>query len=328
MRKVISIFAVLAVVAVLGTMVACGGGGASSESVNYTGENTPAILDTTGSVQLAREAVLDTMEGESLVDPDMFPLALASSDALDRFLDPDVAAGILINALTGEPAASPMVVQAEPLGYRCISGSESGFEGVGSVRGRICGDYNEAEETFDSVDYLEGTFINYSDDGVEYFQGTMIIDLRSGDLRMIMRDFSFDDGIDELFLDGIVSFTESGAVTSVRFNMFILFNDEGVWFNDLVLAEEDLVTYITSSINGRIYDFVDGYIDFVTIEELVTNDGDFYPSEGIIKLTGANGVSITLEVVDETGFMVYVDLDGDGSSDWQTSSPQPWAVGG
>ena len=326
MKSRISIFAVLAVVVMLGTMVACGGGGgSSSESVSYTGETMPSVLDTTGAVELARSTVLDTMEGDTYVDPNLFPLALSSPDVLDRFLDPDIVAGILINALTGEPAASHMAVQVEPLGYRCMSGSETGFEGQGSVRGRICGDFNESEQVFDTMDYLEGTFINYSTDGDDNFRGTMIIDMRSGDLRMIMRDFRFADGFgDELILDGMVSFTESGAVTSVRFNMFILFNDEGVWFNNLVMAETDFVSYITASINGRIYDFVDGYIDFVTVEDLVVDSGDIYPSNGTIKLTGANGVSITLEVVDETGFMVYVDLDGDGSSDWQTSSPQPW----
>lgn len=325
MRNRISISVVLMVAVMFGTMIACGGGG-GSESVNYTGETMPSVLDTTGAVELARGAVLDTMESDSLVDPDLFPLALPDSNALDMFLDPDVAAGILLNALTREPAASPMAATAEPLAYRCISGSEPGADGSGSVSGRICGDYDAQEDVFNTVDYLQGTFTNYTQDLEGYFHGTMIIDYRSGDLRMIFRDFSFEDSLDELFLDGMVSFMESGSSASVSFNMFILVNGEGVWFNNLVMIEEDFGTYITSSINGRIYDFVDGYIDFVTLEDFVVDEGDIYPSDGTIKITGANGVSITLEVVDANGFMVYVDVDGDGESDWQTSSPQPWEL--
>ena len=95
------------------------------------------------------------------------------------------------------------------------------------------------------------------------------------------------------------------------------------WIQD----NQKAVKNITNSINGRIYDFVDGYLDFETLEDFVTNDGDLYPSDGTLKITGANGASITLEVVDNTGFMVYVDVDGDGVSDWQTSSPQPWDTG-
>lgn len=325
MRRTTTTLAVIAVTFMLGAMFACGGGG-GSESVSYTGETMAAVIDTTDAVDLARDAVLDTMEGDSQIDTGMFPLTLSESDALAKLLDPDVAAGILINALTGEPAASPLGVSAEPLAYRCFSGSDGGLVD-GTISGRICGDYDEVLDEFTTIDFLQGTFSNYSDDGVEYFNGTMIFDMRSGDLRLTFRDLSFEDDVDELFLDGTASFIETASGTSINFNIFILINGEGVWFNELVLVEEDFITHIANSIDGRIYDFVDGYIDIETIEVLVTQDGDLFPSSGIIKLTGADGASIRLEVVDETGFMIYVDVDGDSIDDWQTSSPQPWIIG-
>ena len=116
MKSRISIFAVLGLVAMLGAMIACGGGGSSSESISYTGETMPSVLDTTGAVELARGSVLDNMEMESPIGTDLFPLAVSESDTLEDLLDPEVAAGILINALTGGPAASAVATPGSPAG--------------------------------------------------------------------------------------------------------------------------------------------------------------------------------------------------------------------
>jgi len=308
----------------MATMLACGGGG-GGDSVNYTGETMAAVIDTTDPVNLARDALFGAMEGDLSIDPDeLFPLAVAGSDTLKGLLDPDVAAGIMINALTGEPASSPLAVKADPLTYQCFNDSANGL--YGTVSGRICGDFDG--EDFTSVDYLRATFRDYSEDGVTFFDGTMELDARvNGVMSLKFSDVSLVDDVDDLFLDGRAVFTETLTSASIDFNIFILINGEGVWYNNLVLVEEDFVTYITDSIDGRVYDILKGYIDFETIEDLVIQDGDIYPSEGIVKLTGADGASIRLEVVDNTGFMVYVDVDGDGIDDWQTAAPQPWEVG-
>lgn len=315
----------LTVALMMATMVACGGGG-GGDSVSYTGETMAAVIDTTDSVDFARDALFGAMEGDLSIDPDeLFPLAVAGSDTLKGLLDPDVVAGIMINALTGEPASSPLAVKTDPLAYQCFNESGSGTYG-GTASGRICGDYDG--ETFTSIDYIRATFHDYSEDGVTFLDGTMELDVRvEGRMALFFNHMSLDDDVDELYLDGRVVFTETPTSASIDFNIFILINGEGIWYNNLVLVEEDFFTYITDSIDGRVYDILKGYIDLETIEDLVIQDGDIYPSEGIVKLTGADGASIRLEVVDNTGFMIYVDVDGDGIDDWKTATPQPWEVG-
>ncbi len=46
----------------------CGGGGGSSESVTYEGSTMPAVIDTTGSVELAKMAAMAGNDASDLVD--------------------------------------------------------------------------------------------------------------------------------------------------------------------------------------------------------------------------------------------------------------------
>ena len=96
----------------------------------------------------------------------------------------------------------------------------------------------------------------------------------------------------------------------------------------------------TITVNGRFYDFWNGYVDVTTetpiaiemyyddlAEEMVFVDE--YPTAGAIKLTGANGAWILIEFRDEgtPEFRLTVDLDNDPLDDplweWQ-SSWQAW----
>jgi hypothetical protein len=301
---------------------ACGGGGGGGQSVNYTGNDQPSVIDTTTAVDVAREVGMQSFGAESYMDTSILPLAVSGGPMLEQLLNPGEAAGVLLDILKREPAPVMMAVQADPLSYQCFSDSGSGYYS-GSGYAKICGDYDG--EYFTYIDYLKVTFNNYSDDGVAFLDGTMILDSRTSVMKLIFNDFSYHDSSENFFIDGTVNYAEGAGVSTVSYNLFVYdyVLDEGVWLNNVILVEEDFVGYVEDSLNGRFYDFDDGFFEVETIENFVFNDGSDYPSDGTLKITGANGASITVEVVDETGFIVYVDLDGDGSTDW-TSSKQPW----
>lgn len=324
MKNRISIFAVLVMVGMLGTMVACGGGGGgSSESVDYSGVTIPAVLDTTLSTQaaavMAWGIVEDAQNGEDYADSGIMPLASSSSVTLNNMLDPDRATQFLYSVLPiPAPAggsAQPLSVTAVPLVYQCIdipstAGSDSGF-----VSGRICGDFDG--NVLNSLDYIRATFTDFSDDGVVFMDGTMILEFTGSNFEFVFRDFNFWDGVEDFSLDGSLSVTTSPPVTTVRYNISLFDNvlDEGGWLNNLTIVETVYTGYSTMTINGRIFDYYDGYFDIETIDPLDYDDGAAYPKNGTIKITGANGVSITLDFTGYGVCNISIDVDGDGADD-------------
>jgi hypothetical protein len=129
---------------------------------------------------------------------------------------------------------------------------------------------------------------------------------------------------EDLFLDGIMTASQDGTNSSISFNLFVDgLEGLGIWLNNLVLQVEDLGASSVFTINGRIYDTLEGYLDVETITALEFDDGVDYPKAGEIKYTGAGGSSFWI-VAEASGFMVYVDVDGDGVEDWQTPTVRPW----
>jgi len=301
MRSRISIFAILAVVGMLATMVACGGGGGGEESVTYNGESDPAVFDTTTAVALAEELTLGAVHGE-----DFGGLGL-----------------VVIEALVAGGSTSPLALDAsaEPLAYSCENGSFMGSES-GTASGRACGDFDTGD-----LDYLSATFTNFSNVVGQVFDGELVVDVGATFVNIIFRDFSFEDSalVEDLFLDGIMTASQTGSIYSMSINLFVEdFGDGlGLWLHDLVLQVEDLGTSTVFTINGRIYDILEGYLDVETITALEFDDGVDYPKAGEVKYTGADGSSFRI-VVQAGDFMGYVDLDGDGGEDWQTPTPRPW----
>ncbi len=279
--------------------VGCGGG--SSEKVNYSGVNDPAVFDTTKAVVLAEELTLDMIHSE-----DMGGLGLVVVDAL--------AAG-------GNPAAASLDVSAQPLAYSCESASFSGSIS-GTASGRACGDFEQGD-----LDYINANFTNFSNVPGQLFQGGFSVEVGTTSVHVEFRDFSLKDGDlgMDLFLDGTMTVHDPGSVYSVSFDLFVdnLLEGRGLYLNGLDLTVEDLGSSLLFTMSGRIYDTVEGYLDVETLTPVEIDIGSDYPKAGEVRFTGANGSSFRI-VAEVGGFMVYVDVDGDGAEDWQTPTPRSW----
>jgi hypothetical protein len=200
----------------LSVSIGCGGG--SSEKVNYSGVNSPAVFDTTKAVMLAEELTLDMIHSE-----DMGGLGLVVVDAL--------AAG-------GDPAAASLDVSAQPLAYSCESASFSGSIS-GTASGRACGDFEQGD-----LDFINADFINFSNVPGQLFQGGFSVEVGTTSFSVGFRDFSLKDGdlgVD-LFLDGTMTINDPGSVYSVSFDLFVdnLLEGRGLYLNGFDLTVEDL----------------------------------------------------------------------------------------
>ena len=67
-----------------------------------------------------------------------------------------------------------------------------------------------------------------------------------------------------------------------------------------------------------------GYVVVSTTTSFRINEGDSYPSQGVLVVTGANSRAARLTCVDASTFVVDADLDGDGQFDDWTSGEQTW----
>ena len=350
MKSRISIFAVLAVVALLGTMVACGGGGGgSSESVNYTGETMPSVLDTTGAVVLSKD-VFDLMGTDPRSDAPS-PLSIAGGTYSGMAADPAKAIALAASYAKREQTVQPLSEAAEPLNTRC----ESDVIGTGSVGGdvllKVCGDPYEMSDNTQYHVSVAFVFRDY-DDGSEQIDGEIevygLFDDIEGDfvddVKITFRDLeTYAPPTEDSFIDGWVEYDDSAGVYTLVYNLFIVNSlvipADGVWMDNYTIVMNDNLDTVT--FDGRLYDLWAGYLDVTTETPLAIgmhyddlNDemvfDDEYPTAGALSLTGAAGAWILVEFRDNVGtpeLRVTVDLDNDPLDDplweWQ-SSWQEW----
>ncbi|UCG39200.1 MAG: hypothetical protein JSV00_02905 [bacterium] len=357
MRKWNPMVIVLSVALGMGLVMGCGGGGGGgggSESVNYDGSQDPAVIDTTSAVALAKNSVefmnSDPSGGSG-------PLAVEGGAFTGMVKDPsravEYALGYFRNS-KNDGSVQSLSASVEPLAVMC----QSGFWGTGSAGGEIwleiCGDPAEMQGTvyFLSIGF---DFRDY-DDGTEYLDGELVVqgiydeDADGGegdfvdDIRVIFRDLTTLSASEDSYIDGWVDYDESAGVYTITYNLFLVDNDaqDAVWLSNYTYVMNDNDDTVT--VNGRLYDYDDGYVDVTTetplawamhydvgLDELVFDDT--YPTGGLIRLTGAGGAWIEIEFRDNAGtpeLQVTVDVDNEPTDDplweWQ-SSWQSWVPG-
>jgi hypothetical protein len=332
--------AVILPMAVITAFLAMGcGGSGSGESVNYTGDTQPAVIDTTTAVDLAMNSIL-------LMDSDptggSIPLGLQGGSYSSQLSNPDTAIDLAKSYMSGGGAGQSLAVGAEPLVMMC----DSDVIDTGSVSGEIwveiCIDMDDPSDTQYWVK-IEMDFRNY-DDGSEYIDGALVVqgifdeieeDLVD-DIRVIFRDLLTQSSTEDFYMDGWVDYEELAGVYSIVYNLFIIDSmaNDAVWMDNYAFVMNDNDDTVT--INGRLYDADDGYVEIATLTPLSwamhtdTVEGlvfdDEYPTGGVIRLTGANGAWIEIEFRDNGGtpeFRVTVDVDNDPADiplwEWQSA---------
>lgn len=76
--------------------------------------------------------------------------------------------------------------------------------------------------------------------------------------------------------------------------------------------------YVEFEVSGRYYDPDYGYVDFHTDTPFHIDDGDEWPSAGVLIVEGEGGTEAQLTALSSTTYIVDADTDGDGIYDWDS----------
>jgi hypothetical protein len=303
----------------------CGGGGGGDgggpPGISYTGVATPAPIDGNNAVDLSTGAyqggntggavsvlgAVQTGGSEGTSSPRTLKVCRALEDSLRRVDLMSRSGGIPVGAVYEETGT----VDGD------CGGSASYTITVNDVTGEFSGSFN---------------FDNYCSYGVTLsgnvtFSGD--VDVNTGYLETFT--FSFNNltctsGSDSFTLDGDIScdVVNDSSIT-VSMDMFLKDNntEKVYWAKNHTMTWTEGAGYMEFEWSGRYYDPDHGYVVVSTDTAFVIYDGDDWPSEGVLVITGDTGseggpTQARLTVLSSTTFQVEADTDGDGTYDWDS----------
>lgn len=303
------------------TILGCGGGGGSSEAVNYEGVNTPAVLgtvDTASMVSLAKRAALAGEEAQ-----EVSPLSV---DTAGMPSDPVEMVNYAKKMLSGSsvPVAQPLSV-VQPLAMDCYPAQTMTDGSGGYMTVEYCAGSTSEKITVTAVGY---------DDGFEAVDGQVIMEGTSTKLTIIFRDYYYDDySSQDYYADGIVRYEENSSTRltiTYDLSLYDYNTSDGYWLNNykLVVDEDSVNEEDTVSISGRFYDFDNGYVDIQTVSPVVVPWNQDFPTSGELQMTGDAGYWIKIRFrlnVSTPEYQVEINADADPDYDW-ISAWEPWVI--
>jgi len=302
------------------TIIATGGGGdgGAPAGIVYTGLTSQATLDDTNAEALATGAYL----GGSVASV-MGSVAVVRPSEIGR-----------PRTLTASRALEDAIRRIDP--SSTSAGASFGATGSGSLPGN-CGGEAFYNITYDDVKgAFSGTinFLGYCEYGVTLngftpFSGTL--DPGTGQFKEFTISFTLvtvSEGSDSFAMQGYISYTYQPPPTSV--NMDLLLRDNSTmavfWMNNYTMPLNVQPGYVEFTISGRFYDPAYGYVDVSTFTPFHINDGELYPSQGVLIILGSGVTKARLTALPPSPAYLYeveCDEDGDDIYEW-SSGPQPW----
>jgi hypothetical protein len=292
-------------------LMSCGSdSGSSSSSIKYSGIENQATIDDTNAEDLSRGAYENGEFGSTLSE--MSPAAMAT--ALPG--SPPISPRLLAFVQTLETIVNEIVlpVESSAPSYKAVQSGK--FEIDGS-----CGGNMSAEA---SVDDTAGTYsakikLDHFCNGGVTLHGKMSM------------EGSFDpegDTFFSLFFSFNLTFQSSEESFALNGDLDIDYEDDLAAMVMNVLLEDasgktfridnytwtviDYGTYSTVDISGRFYHPDHGYVDIVTTEVFVINQGQDSASSGVLVVTGKDNTKARLTVLSTNSFLVEMDI-GDGN---------------
>jgi hypothetical protein len=304
-------------------LTACGGdggeGGVSPPVISYTGLTTQSTIDENNAEDLATGAFigysvwgevglvsLQSGGQERIGQPLTVRLPQVLEEALHRL---DIASHL------GGPVIAAIQCDSEMFLGDC-GGSSYGYVCVDDVTGDFDGhfEYN----SYCSEDVTISGRVDFS--------GGM--DLTT--LEFLQLSFSFESltvvsGADSLTLAGTISYDFTSSPVRVTMDMLYCDNSTGkvYWVANYSINVTEGSGYLEVEISGRYYDPDYGYVEVYTEEPLRIYDGDDWPSDGVLVITGDTGIvggstMARLTPLSSTTYQVEADTDGDGTYDWDS----------
>ena len=306
------------------TLAACGGGGGSSDGggITYTGNTSPALIDESNAKELALNSYGESEAGSILTSP-LSPVVTQAS-LTDRHITGSRLQSVL-DTLEAALSATKGVDELTALHVDTYQMRAAAMES-GTEHGSCGGSASYSMDADENTGSFSGafTFTNYCDEGVK-LNGAMSISGFADDTQGIHLEIRFDslqteEGSESAVMDGSITMKMNGSQT--EFTMNLLAQDgttnEIYKIENLVITEIDQEEYSESTIRGRFYDPVEGYVNITTPLPFKTNYFTYdYPTEGMMRIEGANSTYATLTAnSDGATCFIEVDTNGDGTIDY------------
>lgn len=303
----------LSLVTVVGfiTIVASGGGGGGG--LKYDGITDPAIVDsgnaedlmlgayyggeyvmniasdiTFGAVQAEEELILKRMN--------LYDLSKVMNRAVEKA---DIGSRI------GTLSVGAVVTINQTIDGEC--------GGNITIKGSVDDETGEFSGTVVFKNYCEyGMVMN----GKVTLEGVMNLD--SEDMESFEMTFTkLTETIDgySIILDGSIGMETSGDTITNTLDLKMKSDGIVYWINNYVITVTEFETYITISVTGRYYDHFEGYVDITTDIPLLIYGDDFYPSSGVLIVTGDSS-GARMEALNNETYEILVDTDGDGTYEY------------
>jgi len=306
-------------IAIVGSNGGDGGGTTGGGGLTYTGSTSEAVIDSgnclafcvgaydggkTGSS--TRQSTTGTDSGEDTGLPRILRLSQALEDSLRQIELLDESSERFMKAVTTD------------------SGTLTGDCGGSAAYSITLDDQTGAfSGSFTYTDYCSG---GVTLNGSATYSGQF--NMTTYELTTFT--FTFDNltstsAYESYTIDGYVTWNVSGSAYSLTMDMYMRDNNtaEIFWVDDYSMSLTDLGSEIEFTMSGKFYDPVDGYITVSTEEPFVYGYDDYYPYEGVLVVTGAQGsaggnTKARLTVLSSMTLRVEADTNGDGTYDYDS----------
>ena len=301
-------------------MSACGDGsdsdgGGGGGGITYTGITAQATIDDTNVVDLSIGAyqggetgmamgtlgAVQTTDHNQIGRSRVLKLVQSSEGAI---LQVDV------NASSGVVVSGASVTESDTIPGDCGGNASYTIE-VDDVTGDFSG-------TMNFNDYCsEGVTLS----GSTSFSGTFDVDTEEFlQFSLTLNTVTITSGSDSFTTSGSISFNFQASPLNATMDIRIRDNstEKVYWANDYSITLVEGSGYVELEMSGRYYDPDYGYVDFHTDTPFHIDDGDEWPSAGVLIVEGEGGTEAQLTALSSTTYIVDVDTDGDGIYDWDS----------
>ena len=317
-RELASLFLVILVASFLAAYGCGGGGGDGGSPLEYTGVTTQATVDDTNSEDLTKGAYAGGSSG-------MMGLGAVSQSGVSdhpRYLN---LAQTLQNAIIQVDVNAPEgIVEAGAIIQASDSFTGDCSTGLGSYVMNFDDQTGEFTGTLSFNGYCsEGVTLS----GSATFSGTF--DDVNGEFSVFtvsIASLTVSSAGDSFTTSGTISFSFQTSPTTMTADLLMRDNTtlEVFWVYNYSITTVDGLNYEEISFTGRFYHPNYGYVSISTPTPIRIYDGDMWPSQGVLVVSGAGGTGARLTADISFSYMVEADTDGDGNFDNYDSGWISW----
>jgi hypothetical protein len=311
----------------------CGGGGggggtAASQSLTYSGLETPAEITAANAGTLAVDALNAGASSSTISGIAALETSGQVASSLGRPVLADVAKSVesAVGQIDLQTAAQPNATAALKSGSYTVDGTCGGRAVYNIQADTVTGQFSG------SLSFQAYCESGMTIDGSASFWGTADVSVNPPVIESFTLDFDYLTGTaatGSLTMDGQIAYAISGSSMVATMDMMVQDNSTGrvCKVEDYRLDFTDYGSYVEFEVNGRFFDPDYGYVDLVTNQRFRVYSDDEYPTSGQAVITGEGGTSgpqqARLTAIDDTNCRVEADLDGDGTFEYD-SDTIPW----